>query len=87
MFTGGPKTGIPHSLVITEPYDSLSFTPTILALTGQLTDGQPVLELRQKGFRNFPGRLIQELLPENIRDPIIAQPPFSSTPVALQSRP
>jgi hypothetical protein len=74
MFSGGAKTGIPQNLAISEPYDSLSFMPTILALTRQLHDGQaPVPILWQKGFRNFPGRLIEELL----RQPKKGDPPVA----------
>ena len=31
MFAGGDRTGIPRGLAVTEPYDSLSVVPTILA--------------------------------------------------------
>jgi hypothetical protein len=63
MFWGGEATGIPQGLVVEEPYDSLSFTPTLLALTGQLSDGsRPVPVLWERGFRSFPGRLIREVL-------------------------
>lgn len=63
MMAGGERTGIPRGLVVKEPYDSLSFMPTVLALTGQLHDGlKPVPVLWQRGFRSFPGRLIQEVL-------------------------
>ncbi len=49
MFAGGSKTGVRRGAVIDEPYDALSFVPTILQLTGK--DGIPV-----------PGRLIAELI-------------------------
>lgn len=63
MMAGGERTGIPRGLVVKEPYDSLSFMPTVLALTGQLHDGlTPVPILWQRGFRSFPGRLIPEVL-------------------------
>jgi hypothetical protein len=63
MFWGGAATGIPQGLVVEEPYDSLSFAPTLLALTGQLSDRQrPVPVLWERGFRSFPGRLIEEVL-------------------------
>ncbi|MBD0371282.1 MAG: alkaline phosphatase family protein [Pyrinomonadaceae bacterium] len=63
MFWGGEATGIPQGLAVEEPYDSLSFAPTLLALTGQLSDGQrPVPILWERGFRSFPGRLIEEVL-------------------------
>jgi len=65
MFAGGARTGIPRGRSIEEPYDSLSFVPTVLWLTGALkNDGHsPVSALWQQGFRRFPGRLIEELLP------------------------
>jgi hypothetical protein len=62
MFAGGEGTGIPRGLAISEPYDSLSVVPTILALTGKLqSDNQPVESLARRGFRNFPGRVIPEV--------------------------
>jgi hypothetical protein len=63
MAAGGEKTGIPRARVIEEPYDSLSFVPTVLALTGNLRDdNNPTPVLRDKGFRRFPGRPVKELL-------------------------
>lgn len=68
MFAGGDATGIRRGLVVDEPYDSLSFMPTVLALTGQLSDGQkPIPVLWQQGFREFPGRIITEIF-ERKRD-------------------
>jgi hypothetical protein len=62
MFAGGERTGIPAGLSIVEPYDSLSFMPTVLALTGQLQgEGRAVPALWRRGFRQFPGPLIAEL--------------------------
>lgn len=64
MIAGGEKTGLPKVSQIEEPYDSLSFVPTLLALTGNLRDDRkPVPELWEKGFRRFPGRVVKELLP------------------------
>jgi len=64
MISGGAKTMLPTSTVIEEPYDSLSFVPTLLALTGNLRDDKkPVPVLWEKGFRRFPGRVVKELLP------------------------
>lgn len=64
MFAGGKNTGIPHGNLIQEPYDSLSFVPTVLALTGKLRDDRsPIPVLWEKGFRSFPGRVISEVLP------------------------
>ncbi len=68
MLAGGDKTGIPRGLVVEEPYDSLSFVPTVLALTGNLRDdNNPNPVLWDKGFRRFPGRPVKEVLgkPEN----------------------
>ena len=63
MLAGGDKTTVPRGAVIEEPYDSLSFVPTVLALTGNLRDdNSPIPILWDKGFRPFPGRPIKELL-------------------------
>jgi hypothetical protein len=63
MLAGGDKTGLPRATVIAEPYDSLSFVPTVLALTGYLRDdNSPVPQLIEKGFRRFPGKPVKELL-------------------------
>ena len=63
MISGGSRTGIPRATVIDEPYDSLSFVPTLLALTGNLRDDRkPAPILWEKGFRTFPGRVIKDLL-------------------------
>ena len=62
MFAGGEGTGVPRGLAVSEPYDSLSVTPTILALTGNLLpDNSPVDSLAKRGFTKFPGRVIQEV--------------------------
>ncbi len=52
LFAGGADTGIPRHLEIQEPYDSLSFVPTILDLMGKHAEA-----------RKLPGRPIQEILP------------------------
>lgn len=59
MFAGGELSGIPRARVVEDPYDSLSFVPTVLHLTGKL-DGNnvPSAELQAKGFSRFPGRVI-----------------------------
>jgi hypothetical protein len=63
MMAGGERTRIPQALVVEEPYDSLSFMPTVLALTGQLNEKQtPIQILWERGFRPFPGRIIKEVL-------------------------
>jgi hypothetical protein len=62
MFAGGERAGVPRGISIPEPYDSLSFMPTVLALTGQLQgEGRAVPALWGRGFRQFPGPLIVEL--------------------------
>lgn len=69
MAAGGDKTGIPHARVIEEPYDSLSFVPTVLALTGNLRDdNNPSPVLWDKGFRRFPGRPVKEILAQPVTD-------------------
>jgi len=68
LLAGGDKTNIPRAMVVEEPYDSLSFIPTVLALTGNLRDdNNPIPVLWDKGFRRFPGRPVKEVLakPEN----------------------
>jgi hypothetical protein len=63
MLAGGDNTQIPRGAVVDEPYDSLSFMPTMLALTGNLRDDTtPVPILWSKGFRRFPGRVVREVL-------------------------
>jgi hypothetical protein len=65
MLAGGERSRIPRGAVVEEPYDSLSFVPTVLALTGNLRDdNNPNSGLWNKGFRRFPGRLIKEVLPK-----------------------
>jgi hypothetical protein len=64
MLAGGERTRIPRALVIREPYDSLSFVPTILALTNQLA--RPAGQVSPARFdppaaRPYPGRIINEL--------------------------
>ncbi len=48
LFAGGADTGIPQHLEVREPYDSLSFVPTILELMGRHAEaaklpGRPIL--------------------------------------------
>ena len=63
MFAGGSATGIPKGLAVDEPYDSLSVMPTILALMGKVDgNNEPTPELKEKGFRRFPGRVVKEVL-------------------------
>ena len=64
MLAGGAKTNLPHGFIVDTPYDSLSFVPTLLEITGNLRDdSNPVPELWEKGFRTFPGHVVKELLP------------------------
>jgi hypothetical protein len=66
MFAGGERTGIRRGLAVTEPYDSLSVVPTILALTGELeSDNRPIESLAKRGFIKFPGRVITEVTGSN----------------------
>ena len=51
LVAGGAETGIPRGAVLEEPYDSLSFVPTVLQLIGKNEDA-----------RDLPGRPIKELL-------------------------
>ncbi len=62
MFAGGEGVGIPRGVAVEEPYDSLSFMPTVLALTGQIQDGlAPAHALWRRGSSPFPGRVIREV--------------------------
>ena len=62
MLAGGERTGIPRGMDVRAPYDSLSFMPTILTLTGELdANGQPSPALRERGFLPFPGPVVREL--------------------------
>lgn len=55
MFAGGARTGIPKASLITEPYDSLSFVPTIFALMHKPPREAQLLPA-------FPGRIIKEVI-------------------------
>jgi hypothetical protein len=61
MLAGGAATRIPRALVIHEPYDSLSFVPTILALTNQLPNAPMSSASLNEKLRHYPGRVINEL--------------------------
>lgn len=62
MMAGGAQTGIPRGLNVETPYDSLSFVPTVFALTGRLDEeGRPSRDLRERGFLPFPGPIVSEL--------------------------
>jgi hypothetical protein len=80
MFAGGANTRIPRGLVITEPYDSLSFVPTVLTLTGQIAaPGAGVTAGFAAQPTLFPGRVITELFaaPPPVVRPIAAGAPES----------
>ena len=62
MIAGGDQTAIPRGLTVEEPYDGMSFMPTILRLMGKIDEtNRPVRELQERGFRKFPGRVVSEL--------------------------
>lgn len=78
MLAGGERTRIPRALVIREPYDSLSFVPTILALRDQLSPDAQVSRVKfDERRRPFPGRIINELF-----DPTMTPPARPSTDTA-----
>jgi hypothetical protein len=63
MIAGGNATGIPRGLAVQEPYDGLSFMPTILALMGKIdARNNPVPDLYERGFRHFPGPVVKEIV-------------------------
>ncbi len=65
MMAGGANTGIPRGLKIEEPYDGLSFVPTLLRLMGRINEkGEPDEDLRNRGFGRFPGPIIPEVISE-----------------------
>jgi hypothetical protein len=81
MVSGGARTGIPRAVVIAEPFDSLSFVPTMLALTGDLRDdSSPIPILWNKGFRPFPGRVVKDFLPHANIQPKIAESGAGTAP-------
>jgi hypothetical protein len=81
MIAGGKNTGIAQASVIDQPYDSLSFVPTLLALIGDLRDDRiPVPILWERGFRRFPGPVIKELMPRQTEERKIAVSGASASP-------
>jgi hypothetical protein len=50
MLAGGSQTGVQRDQRIAEPYDSLSFAPTILELMGL-----------HREMQDLPGRVIREV--------------------------
>lgn len=67
MLAGGAETGIPHDQRIVEPYDRLSFAPTILDLMGS-----------QAKASELPGRVIEEVIAPRVPQPT-HQPTCSTT--------
>lgn len=80
MLAGGEQTRIPRGLVIREPYDSLSFVPTILALTDQLA---PLAQNAPVKFTGqpprYPGRIISELF-DATRTPVTSSTGTAEAP-------
>jgi hypothetical protein len=73
MFAGGSRTGVPRGLAVDEPYDSLSFAPSLLALT-QGTGAGPITRVRMPalGIGPFPGRVIKELFESERQLPAVS---------------
>ncbi|MDT7604509.1 MAG: Type phosphodiesterase / nucleotide pyrophosphatase, partial [Acidobacteriota bacterium] len=70
MFAGGDATKIPRGRIVEEPYDSLSFVPTFLTLTGQLPrPGDRSFASFASPARTFPGRIIAEIFEPRARTP------------------
>lgn len=63
MVAGGAQTNVPRGLVVNEPYDSLSFVPTVLGVMGRLEGGQkPFPDQSGTSARGFPGRVATEVV-------------------------
>jgi hypothetical protein len=75
LFAGGADTGIPQHLEIREPYDSLSFVPTILDLMGRHTEAA-----------RLPGRPIP-LIPPSATFPSVRVSPGAAKSVPPRSLP
>ena len=61
MAVGGEETGIRDRNVIRQPYDGLSFTPTVLAIMGQNKSLDSPSAADQNGATRLPGRVIKEI--------------------------
>ncbi len=72
LLAGGAHTNVPHGLTIEEPYDSLSFVPTMLTLTGEFeaNAARPSLVDFSPDVSLFPGRVINELFNNSAPAPI-----------------
>ena len=63
MIAGGQDTGIPRGLAVETPYDGMGFVPTLLRLMGKIDDeNRPTPELYERGYRQFPGRVVKEII-------------------------
>jgi hypothetical protein len=59
-------------LNVERPYDSLSYVPTMLTLTGDLDpDGRLTPALAERGFQPFPGGVVEELFGDPGRAPLL----------------
>ncbi|MFL6373406.1 MAG: alkaline phosphatase family protein [Pyrinomonadaceae bacterium] len=62
MIAGGDATGIPKGFVVQEPYDSLSFVPTLMRLIGRIDEhNRPQEDEAKQGYRQFPGPVVKEI--------------------------
>jgi len=64
MMWGGRQTGLKRGYVVTRPYESLSFVPTVLELIGATRDGRLSEAARAKGFHPLPGEIVWEVFDE-----------------------
>ena len=66
MFAGGALTGVPRAFLIEEPYDSLSFVPTVFSLLdwmpSKAKSSAPNEQTHQRSVPAFPGRVIKEVV-------------------------
>jgi hypothetical protein len=63
MMWGGRRTGLKRGYLVTRPYESLSFVPTILEVMG-IADGPVSGVAEAKGFRGLPGEVVWEVFDE-----------------------
>lgn len=61
MFWGGDHINIARGKAVDEPYDTLSFLPTLFEAAGLLNGGHLAPSLIERGFRPFPGGIIWEV--------------------------
>jgi hypothetical protein len=86
MLAGGAATGIPRALVVREPYDSLSFVPTILALTNQLPPTRISPVKYGDRPRPYPGRIINELFDRQQKLPARPAEGAAATPTGARTK-